>query len=179
VTTLTASNTFTIADAATVTESVAIPVLPAIVAGSGKGRLVHPTLGTYDYDIPPTAWRNIDSDAIIRPVWQSTMTLGGFANTLWAGTLRDVEVQEIWGNEGGLSMRLPQLRMMLAFWQKPPDPPANYVLWYPNYISTLGFKVIMTGVSTSGNEVELDVFSRSGLVSNAVTLTMRITGRAP
>ena len=177
-TVLSASSTFTIAGSTLTVENATITVLPALGSSIGKGRLVHPTLGVYDYAIMPTKWRNIDADAIIPPVWQSTMTLNSFANTLWAGTLRDVVVQELWGNEGGLSMPIAQLRQLLAFWQNPPDPSNAYVAWYPNYCSSLGFKVVMLEVSNQGSDVELDVYSQTaGFVSAPVLNKMRIAGR--
>jgi hypothetical protein len=192
-TTLTATSAFTIENASTITtESVPVTVISGGVGGggsgatAGSGRLIHPTFGTYDYDIMPFAWRNMSSDAIIPPVWQSTMTLSSYANTLWKGELRDVIVQEIWQSTGGLSMRFSQLNMMIMMWTNPPDPASTYVQWYPNYINTNGYNVILlkveTTLSTGGptgnaNDIELDAFSICGYVSQAVTLTMRVCGK--
>src|SRR5579862_3243807 len=97
--TLTSSSTLAIGSGSAVVESVAIPILPGIVAPGGKGRLIHPTLGTLDYDYAPDEWVNLAHDVIVPPVWATTKTLSGASNALWPGDIRDVEVQEIW-NQG-------------------------------------------------------------------------------
>src|SRR5574340_1837596 len=86
-TTLTASSTIAIGDGPTVSASTSLVVLPLAGTNQGPGRLVHPTFGAYDYARPPDEWMNMDGDAMIPPVWASTKTLSGAANTLFPGTL--------------------------------------------------------------------------------------------
>jgi hypothetical protein len=95
-TTLTAATTFSIGASTTVVESAQTTILPVIASGTGRGRLVHPTLGTYDYEQMPDEWVNVDGDVLIAPIWSSVRTLDGDANTLWQGDIRDVEVEEHW-----------------------------------------------------------------------------------
>jgi hypothetical protein len=160
-------------------------VLPSFAAGEGKGRLVHPTLGAYDYEAKPDEWVNMDGDAIVKPKWSSTMTLGGAANTLWKDKLRDVKVEERWKALGGLAMPMTQMRMLLMMLANPVDPAVGYVLWYPNYVNNLGFKVILLDVKTSGDDVVFDDVvnakhgdgTPNGWMTNPVTVVMKIAGR--
>ncbi len=176
-TTLTSSSTITVGDGAVVTETAAIPILPALGSSAGTGRLVHPTLGTYDYDLAPTQYSNLHGDALIAPIWASSMTLGGAANTLWQGKLRDVVVQETWSG-GDLSMRTPQFERLLSFWQNPPDPAVSAVLWYPNYASALGFKVALIGLTVGGQGITIDAgWVASGFIVQPVVLTLRVLDR--
>src|SRR5450631_3165435 len=135
-TTLTSSSTFTIGAGTVVTETVAITILPGAAPGTGKGRLIHPTLGTLDYDFPPDEWANIDADVIVEPIWASAKALSGSLNTLLQGDLRDSIVQEHWTQEWNVT--LPFLRQLLSFWQTPPDPVTGTpIQWWPNYTSIL------------------------------------------
>ena len=130
-TTLTSSSTLTIGAGSTVVDSVSIPILPLISSGTGKGRLIHPTLGTLDYANKPDEWVNIDQDVIIAPIWTSTKTLQGAINVLSPSDVRDVVVEERWTQE--LNVTIPFLRTLLAFWQNPPDPVTGTpVQWWPN-----------------------------------------------
>jgi hypothetical protein len=174
-TTLTSSATFTIGAAATVIESVSVPVLAAAGVGEGRGRLVHPTLGAYDYAHAPNEWTNMDGDAIVSPIWASTKTLSGSSNTLWAGDIRDTVVEERW--VGQLSASLAHLRALLAIWQNPPDPAADYVEWYPSYVNALGFKVIVLAVEVGGQAVNFNFVARQGWIAQPITLRMKIAGR--
>lgn len=180
-TTLTSSATFTIGAGAVVIESAPLTILPAIGAATGRGRLIHPTLGTLDYPNAPDEWVNIDGDLIVAPVWASTKTLQGSANALWQGNVRDVTVSECWIQE--LNIPIAFLRQLLAFFQNPPDPDAGTpVQWWPNYTSPLGFQVAMTGVKVAGDSgadgIVLDALAnRSGWVDGKLTNTMQILGR--
>jgi hypothetical protein len=179
--TLTSSATFTIGAGAVVIESTAVTILPAIGGATGRGRLIHPTLGTLDYPNAPDEWVNIDGDLIVAPIWSSTKTLQGAANALWQGNIRDVQVAECWIQE--LNVTIAFLRQLLAFFQNPPDPDAGTpVQWWPNYASALGFEVAMIDVSVSGDSgaqgIVLDALAnRTGWVDGKVTNTMRILGR--
>ena len=173
-TTLTASTTFSIGAASTVVESVTTVILPAVAAGEGQGRLVHPTLGTYDYAFMPDAWVNIDGDAIIAPVWASSTTLDGASNTLWQGSLRDVVVEERWT----FAVKPAHLRAILAMWMNPPDPADGYVQWFPNYTNGNGYAVIMLAVTVGGQAVQLNYISRRhDFVIEDMALQMRLVER--
>ena len=76
---LTSQTTFTVGDASTETTSTSITILPALGASTGKGRLIHPTLGIYDYERCPDEWSNMDGDAIIAPIWASSSLASGAA----------------------------------------------------------------------------------------------------
>jgi len=142
-TTLSSSATFSVASSTALTISTTVPVFPAVTAPDGNGRIVHPDLGSYDYEFKPDEWINMDTDAIIAPVWASTRTIGGAAHALWEGSIEDVVVEERWGGkQNGMSMPITQLRQLMAIWQNPVDPSVGYVQWFPNYINGNGYNVI-------------------------------------
>lgn len=174
---LTASTTFTIGASSTVVEETSVVILPAVAAGSGRGRLVHPTLGTYDYAQMPDEWVNVDGDVLIPPVWSSTRTLDGDANTLWQGDLRDVVIEEHWT----FAVTAAHVRAIVAMWQNPPDPDDGFVQWFPNYTNGNGYNVIMEAVSVGGagdNSVKFNYISkRFGFVVDDMVLKLRIVGR--
>lgn len=153
---LTSTATFTIADAATAIAEVTVQVLPAAPLEGGEGRIIHPELGAYDYEVKPDEWVNMDGGPVIPPVWALTKTMGGAVSALWPGYLRDVVVEERWKSLGGLAMPVSQLRMLLMIWTTPVDPATGYVTWYPNYISPLGFKIIPVGLQVGGSGVTFD-----------------------
>lgn len=179
-TTLTASAALTLTDNTTVVESLTVSVLPALPSGSGKGRLIHPTLGTYDYAVEPSEWTNMHADAVIQPIWSSQRTLGGASSTLWQGTLRDVVCKEIWSARGGLAMPVAQFAMLLAMYQDPPDPATAWVEWYPSYINDLGFRVLLLKMTVGGADaMRFSGFTRGGFIADPVELTLRIAERVP
>ncbi len=187
--TLTSSTTITIGSGSVVTESIPIPILPVLAPGVlGKGRMIHPTLGTLDYDFAPDEWVNVDGDVLIAPTWSTQKTLDGATNTLWQGNIRDTICEEHWTQED--NVRPAWLRMMLSFWQSPPDPVTGTpVQWWPNYCSPLGFNIALInvvvgsglrnlrerydGTVLNGYAMDLD----DPWVTEPVTLTMRILGR--
>lgn len=176
--TLTNSDTFTIGGAAPVVEELSLLVLPPASSTTGKGRLVHPTLGTLDYDNAPTRWRNIDGDIIAAPTWASTKTLQGAANTLWPGAIRDVDCLEAWDSDaGGIKMRMSMLRGLILFFQNPPDPAVGAVQWYPSYTTDLAYTVALVDLTVGGQGVTLDFVSRQGWARGDVELTLRVLGR--
>jgi hypothetical protein len=173
-TTLTASTTFSIGASSTVVESVQTTVLPVIAGGTGRGRLVHPTLGTYDYAQMPDEWVNVDGDVLIAPIWSSARTLDGDANTLWQGDIRDVQVEERWT----YAVSAAHMRAIVAMWQNPPDPDDGYVSWYPNYTNGNGYNVILENVSVGGEGVKLNyVTKRYDFVIDDMVVRLRIVGR--
>lgn len=185
-TTLTSTTTITVGDAPTVTASTPLLITAPLVAPSGSGRLIHPTIGTYDYALTPTQWANMVGDAVIPPIWSAQMTLASDVNTLWAGNIKDVVVVEEWDADGGLSMPLSQLAVLLAMWQNPPDPDVGYVQWYPNYINSNGYNVIIEAIKventggggSSGDGVYLDTFARTvGMVAGAVSMSLRLVSK--
>ncbi len=180
--TLTSSTTVSIGSGSAVVETASIPVVATPAYPGGTGRLIHPTLGTLDYDYAPDEWVNIDTDVVIPPIWSTAKTLTGASSALWPGHLRDVEVKEIWHQS--LNIKPAFMRQLLAFWTTPPDPDTDSpVLWYPNYVTANGYQVAITDVtiagdtSSSGITLNPDVLFRDW-VSGAVTITMRILGRA-
>lgn len=175
-TTLTSTATFTVANATTVTETVSVPIIAAAVPGVGKGRLIHPTLGTYDYMHAPDKWSGFESDVVVAPVWASTRTLGGAANVLWAGNLRDAEIEESW-EAGDLGGKIDHLRALLTLYQNPVDPADGFVEWYPQYANALGYRVLLLEVNVGGRGITLDYVSRNGWVRGAIALRMRIVER--
>jgi hypothetical protein len=176
VTVLSSSSTFTIGAASTLVVSAPITVLPVAAPGTGKGRLVHEILGTYDYAYAPDEWEGIDQDLIIEPVWANSRTLNGAANTLWQGAVGDVEVTERWIS--GASMPVAMLRMLLAMWVNPPDPASSYVTWYPQYTTSLAYSVILLGVSSGGGKLTLDMLTRQGWVAGTIEQRLRVVARA-
>lgn len=179
--TLTSSSTFTIGAGSAVVESVAVPILPAIGSTTGKGRLIHPTLGTLDYPNAPDEWRNIDGDVIIAPIWTNAKTLLGSSNALWQGNIRDVEVEERWNYS--MNVQAAFFRQIVSFWVNAPDPDTDApVQWWPNYISPLGFQVaikdIAIGDQGKQTGVVLDpLLPLRGWVSGKIIVTMQILGR--
>jgi hypothetical protein len=57
---LTSSNTITVTDTGTplTTVTLSTVILPPVgyTAGTGRGRIVHPTVGAFDYIIKPDVW---------------------------------------------------------------------------------------------------------------------------
>lgn len=174
---LTQTTTFTIGDGVTQTVSTTVNViLPVGGTNSGKGRLVHPTYGSYDYEFAPDKRTNIfGNDIVVPPGWSSTKTLSGSANTLFVGNVRDVTVKEEWNQD--IAMLTPQLQILLTFWVNPPDPSVDYVRWYPTYTTQLGFKVIMLNITCGGEGITTDYLTKQGVVAGPVVLEMKIAGR--
>jgi hypothetical protein len=177
--TLTNSATLAIGAAVPAVEEVSIAVVPAASVATGNGRLVHPTLGTLDYTYAPNAWTNVDGDVIAAPVWASSKTLQGAANTLWTGDIRDVTVTERWTREaGGIIMPVGMLRTLMLFWLNPPDPAAAWVLWYPTYTSDLSFKVLLTDLKVGGEGITLNtIATRKDWVTEEVALSLKVVAR--
>lgn len=179
------SGTFGVAAATEQVVTLPIEVFPTFPEASGRGRLVHPILGAFDYEVKPDQWVNIDADAIIPPIWSSTRTLTSAANVLWEGNIRDVVVEERWRAMGGLAMTISQFRMLLAIWTTPVDPDVGYVHWHPNYITQVAFKVLPVMLSAGGQGVVLDDIvnyldqdgENIGWVTDPVTLQMKLVER--
>lgn len=174
-TTLTSQATFTIGESSTDEASVNLTILPAVGASTGRGRLIHPTLGTYDYQTCPDEWSNVDGDVIIPPIWSSSKTLNGASNTLFAGNIRDVVVEERWLEDSSVSM--DQVRMLASFWQNPPDPAEEHVEWYPNYTNEHGYKVILLALDLNGQGLNFDYVARQGYARGMLALRMRVVDR--
>ncbi len=170
-------------------EETVIVVLPPAPSSLGKGRLIHPTLGTLDYEYPPTDWDNINGDVIVKPVWSSSKTLLGSSNTLHAGDIRDVTCFEQWTSERGqLRMPMGQFQTLLAMYTNPPDPnPAGpQIEWYPDYTSSLGYKVSLTDLTVGGQGIRFNWLSHANeyledaqgwIADNDVVLSIKIIGR--
>lgn len=182
---LTSSASFNVVGAAEELITLPIEVYPSFPTGYGHGRIIHPTLGAFDYEVKPDEWVNIDADAIIAPIWASTRTMTSAANVLWEGNLRDVTVEERWKALGGLAMPMTQLRMLLAIWTTPMDPDVGYVQWYPTYITNVAFKVLPVALTAGGQGITFDDVANYldddgepiGWMTNPVTLTMKLVER--
>lgn len=180
---LSSSSTFSVIDAPVVQASIEFPVLPLVSSTSGNGRLVHPILGAFSYDVKPDEWVNIDGDVFILPIWSSTKTLGGAANVLWSGNIRDVVVEERW--KQSLAMTVAQLRLMLAVFTNPVDPATGYVQWWPNYTTDIGYNVLPIGFSVGGQGITLtDLINAKtvegnpdGWVEYPVVFTLKIVSK--
>ena len=174
-TTLTSTATLVIANAAIAIDSISLTVLPVPATGTGRGRLVHPTFGSYDYERPPDEWEGIRGDAIISPIWASTKTLLGAANTLFVGDLRDVIVEERWTQSlvGSSSF----VDALIAMWQNPPDPSVAYVQWFPNYCSAESFNVVLLGLTLGSKGITTATVSKQQRERGPMVLRMRICGR--
>jgi hypothetical protein len=106
--------------------------------------MVHPVLGTFDYEYKPDQWVNVDGDIIVAPLWQSTKTLRGSVNTFWEGDISEVICEERWLSSGGMAMPVSQFRMLYAMWTTPVDPDVGYIQWFPNYANGNGYNVIIS-----------------------------------
>lgn len=174
---LTAQDTFSIEGESSLTyDEVTVTVISAPVAPQGKGRLIHPTYGTYDYEIAPDEWQNLDLDILVPPVWQHDKTLTGGTSTRWAGYMRDLEVVERW--LGRYAMRAQQFRMIVEMWRNPPTAP-EYVIWCPNYITANMYDVEIVSVSTGGSQgITLDytLLQGEGFIKGAMEITYKVIG---
>ena len=177
---ITESGTFDVEDADEVSGSGSAPVLSSSgMDWVGRGRLVHPTIGTYDYDRTPDDVVNLDAGVVVRPIWSHSVTLGGGVDALWAGSMRDVVVVERWRN-GDVGAPIELARALLQMLTVPPvDPSANFVLWYPNYLTTAGYKVALLDLRSGGQSFTLDLRLASyGFTPQPLELEMRILGEA-
>jgi hypothetical protein len=138
--------------------------------------MVHPVFGELAYPHSPDKWVNFDTDIIVPPSWGYQATLGSGVNTIHPSSIRDVVVQEIW--LGDLSVSIEFLRMLLNFWTQPPAPETGYLLWYPEYVNAIGYKVILGQVTIGGAEVTFDYISRQGWIAGDLIIKMRIVDYA-
>lgn len=184
---LTASSTFAVADAAIESGSAAVVILPAAAAYNPatppaerpRGRLTHPTLGVYDYAVPPTEVVNLDGAVLVSPDWAHTKTLGGGVDALWSGHLRDPRVIERWSN-GDTGGPIAHFRALYAFFANPPDPATGTpVVWAPSYATTLRYNVALVGLRVGGEEMRIDLrLARNGYVPPPLELELRVIGIA-
>ena len=146
--TLTAEDTFSVNAAADeVAESVDVTVVSAVGYPGGKGRLYPPVYGTYDYDIAPDEWDNLDLDVLYPPIWSHTQTLTSVVSTRWAGTIKDVVVRERWINR--VVFKSAQFRMFIDMWMNPPS--AGNIVWSPTYVTNTQFNVEMVSIDAGGS----------------------------
>ena len=178
--TLTSSSTFNVQDSALESAEVAGTVQAPVGFGTGgKGRLVHPTLGTYDYPIAPTDTVNVDGDVCFPPSWVTAPTLAGGAVTLWEGNMRDAQVIERWA-EGDVGCSVAHLRALWALFANPPDPEDlveadRFVVWTPSYANANSYKVALVAVRSGGEEYKLDRrLAEYGYAPQPVELVLRV-----
>lgn len=175
---ITNTASYSVADQATASASASVVVQPAAVVGTARGRLIHPTLGTYDYLNTPTDTVNVDAGVLYGPIWTHTPTLGGAVDAVWAAKLKDARVVERWAN-GDTGGPIAHLRALWSFYANPPDPASAWVLWYPNYCTAQGYKVAMVAVRAGGSDVTLNRrMLGQGYSTGAVELELRVIGLA-
>lgn len=174
--TISSNTSLVISPAAPTIETVAVSVLPLSANAIGTGRLTHPTLGILDYPYAPDAWEGVDTDLLIAPIWASTTTLSGVANTLWAGSVKDSQPVERWTSD--ISMPMIFVRALLNFWMNPPAPETGYITWAPSYVNEHRYKVILLSVGSSGGVLTMDYISRQGWLAGELELKMRVVDRA-
>lgn len=176
--TIIASTTFSVANQASLSVNATAIVLAA--AGdvlADRGRLVHPTLGTYDYINTPNETLNIDGDITAPPIWTHEMTLGGDVDTNWSAFINDAKVIERW-TMGDTGSTIEHLRALWLFFSNPPeDPIATPVLWYPNYANLNVYNVVLTAVRAGREGYTLDRRLLSyGYAPSPVELELRVLG---
>lgn len=184
--TLTSTATFDVVAGVEALATIELNILPSFM-GEGNGRIEHPFIGAFDYEVKPDEWVNIDKNSpVIMPMWASSQTLTSTANTLWLGDLKDVVIEERWTGKGGISMPITQLRMLMTIWTTPIDPDVGYVHWYPNYITQMAFKVLPLNLTVGGQGIALDDVSNYkdedgehiGWATGPVVLTLKLVGLA-
>jgi hypothetical protein len=180
---LTSSASYTVADSGVDSAQVVITVQPSGAFGTafGRGRLVHPTIGIYDYINTPDETVNIDGNLLFGSRWIHAETLTAGADTLWGGNLQDVRVIERWlqFDVGAPIAHLRALYNMFANAPNPNDPNPNlrYVLWYPSYANTSHWRVALSGIRSGGQELTLNRRLLSyGYAPTPVELELRILG---
>lgn len=176
---LIASSIYNVADASITSVSVTQIVQPPVGVGTGgRGRLVHPTLGVYDYANTPTETVNVDGDVCFGPIWSHEQTIGGGVDTQWPGYMRDVVVVERWA-QGDVGSLLSHLRQLWAFFANPPASGA-YVLWSPNYANANTYRVAIVAVTAGGEEYKIDrwLADKRGYTPSPVEIKMRVLGYA-
>lgn len=160
------------------------PVLPALMAPYGKGKISHPIFGTFDYDVKPDQWKNVDTDILIKPVWSGSKTLTSAANTLWFGNIKDVIAEERWNQN--LAMTISQLRLLNSIYTNPVDPSIGYVQWFPNYSNNNVYNVIPVDLTVADNDgIVLDDIVNAknehglddGWVTGPVILKLRLVAK--
>ncbi len=178
--TISATATFNVADQSALVASVTLIVQPPVGVGTGgRGRLIHPTLGTYDYVNTPDETVNIDGDVCFAALWARSQTLGGQVDTLWSSFLRDGRVIERW-IQGDVGAPLAHLRMLWQMYANPPAPGGTPVIWEPNYATANRYEVIIARVSAGGEEYKLDRrLASKGYAPQPVEVELRVLGYAP
>ena len=156
---LSSNATFTVASSGTESANVTATVMPAVGYGSGGlGRLVHPTLGTYDYEWKPDQRVNLHGDVVYAPDWVHSKTVGGGALSVGSGKVGDPIVVERWNHGEGI-VPLALVEALLLFLQNPPDIDAgSYVTWSPNYATSRTWNVAIVGLRVGGQEVTIDTW---------------------
>lgn len=154
---LNSNASFAVADSGTESANVTATVMPAVGYGTGGlGRLVHPTLGTYDYQWQPDQRVNVHGDVIYTPEWLHSKTLGASALTLASGKVQDPIVIERW-NFGDGMVPLALVVALLLFVQNPTDVDAgSYITWSPNYANSRTWRVAVVGLRVGGEQVTID-----------------------
>lgn len=177
---ITVSTDFTVADQTPLSGAASGIVLPSAgyMAG-GRGQLIHPSVGTYDYAVAPDEVENVDGDVFYPPVFAHTQTIGGAVDTMWPGYVRDALVTERWKN-GDVGCPIAQLQALWQMIQNHPDISTGaYVTWNPNYINGRSYQVALVGLRAGGSNLMIDMrLARFGYAPQPVELDLRILGYA-
>lgn len=170
--TLTSTGTFDITAQAGQSATAADFVMPSVNYPNGKGRIVHPTLGAFEYQYPPDEWTNLDGDVLVLPTFAVNKTLQGASTAYWKGNIRDVLVEERWTSLGGMAMPVGQLRTLLACAANPVDPAVGTMQLFPNYTTDIGYNVLLLdivfGSAGSPGKASLGGFKNQAMVFNAI-----------
>lgn len=154
---LSSNTSVSVADRTTASSDLTDTLLPPVGVGTGgRGRLVHPTLGTYDYANTPDETVNVEVVASMPPLWLHSQTISGAVETRWLGVLQGMRVVERWLN-GDVGALLTHLNQLWTFYANPPNPDAaSYVTWAPNYAHSAVYNVVIVGLRCGGTEYTLN-----------------------
>lgn len=172
---ISASASIPIGEGAIATEVADLTVLPLAAPGEGKGRLIHPTLGTFDYYYKPDEWTELYGDLIAPPKIATSAALLGSVTTVWPGDIRDLQPEERWTT--GVASKIDQFAMFVAMWTTPPGPTVEPVQWWPSYQTNLGYKVLILDVSVAGKGLTFDFLTRKDFLRGEVIIKFQILGR--
>lgn len=180
---ISATTTFDVIDSAIESATVTPTVMPPVGVGTGRGRLIHPTYGIYDYANTPNQVVNLLGALIYTPTVEAVRTLGGAQATFWARLLAGTVVTERW-TMGDVGCSLPQATAFLTYWMDQQDvEDALYTVWYPSYASDLlAYNVLIQAVRVGPQQVTSDLqlaeLGTDGYVPGPVELQMLVLSAA-
>lgn len=157
------------------------PSLTTDSVGAGSPRqLIYPSgllPSPLVYELNPHQWTNMADEALIRPLYATTMTLTKTVNVSFVGDITDLEIREIWiGGGSRASMPYSFFSLLYDYYVNVPDfHNVGYIQWKPRDINNHTYNVLLTNLTVGGsNEIVLDTLSRRGFIHDTVELTLRI-----